>query len=35
MPAKSLVITQAGRAQRGGRSQANESLREFYVNHMI
>ncbi len=27
--AKSLVIPQAGRAQRGGRSQANDSLREF------
>ena len=30
--AKSPVIQQAGRAQRGGRSQANESLREFHVN---
>ncbi|MEO8330795.1 MAG: hypothetical protein ABI479_00045, partial [Gallionella sp.] len=30
--AKSLVIPQAGRAKRGGRSRANESLREFYTN---
>jgi hypothetical protein len=30
--AKSLVIPQAWRAKQGGRSRANESLREFHVN---
>ena len=29
--AKSLVIPQAGRAKRGGRSRTNESLREFQI----
>ena len=29
--AKSLVIPQVGRAKRGGRSQANASLREFLI----
>ena len=33
--AKSLVIPQTGRAKRGGRSRANESLREFHVKPYI
>jgi len=33
--AKSLVIPQAGRAKRGGRSRANESLREPRVNRPL